>query len=161
MAISKQQPMRPALNDVIENAGDLATSISDEAGQRQSVDDNLQEQIGDLAVLIREGIEDEAEARQTADNTLQENIDAINAKYRIGKTSITVPESDTATESVVYSPAFSDEATVILIWQIDTINADLTVTVSQTSTGFDISAVNASTTDSITFVLSYLAIGVI
>lgn len=161
MAISKQQPMRPALNDVIENADDLSDSISYETAQRQSADANLQEQIGDLSGVISESIEDEAEARRNADDALQENIDSINAKYRIGKTSITVPENDTATESVIYSPAFADEATIILIWQINTVNADLTVAVSQTSTGFDISAVNASATDSITFVLSYLAIGVI
>lgn len=63
MAVSKNQPMRPAEIDIIDNISTVETGISNEALARQNADSALQT-----------NIDNEAFARRNADTTLQTNI---------------------------------------------------------------------------------------
>lgn len=78
MAISKQQPMRPAEIELVEDVNTLATGLAEEITQRETADRNLQGSIRSLETSIN----DESTNRVNGDATLQRNIETTKTELQ-------------------------------------------------------------------------------
>lgn len=134
MAISKQQPMRPALNDVLnslnetlENVSNLAESLASETQQRISEDEtlgnrivgeaesrynavvNLQNQIGDG--FSETDITQSLNATNDNVTSLTNEIDELTSHCIRGiSEEITVPANNSVSTSIVFEEPFSETA---------------------------------------------------
>ena len=138
MAISREQPMRPALSDIITLVDSIEEALEEESSDRIEADDSLQDMIGEVASIT----------------------EAFSDHLRFGSIQRTLAAGTNDTETISFSYAFEEGTIVFVGSKTDDTYTGLTVEVgNETYSGFDLYMENESE-DDVSFSVGYFAIGV-
>ena len=190
MAISRDQPMRPALDDVMDVVdaqweGIMAlaallpvTDFTDESTVAAAIAAEATAREGLAALLPSTDFTDESTVAAaiaaiaallpatdfTDENTVAAAIAASSAWYRKGRESVTVPPLSSETVTVNYGEAFDAGTICMTTHALDATSAsdtDVTVTLdSSDETGLEFTVANANASDPKTVTIGYFTTGV-
>ena len=168
MAISRDQPMRPALGDVLDAVDAQgegmtalaallpATDYDDEHTVSGAIADEATARQGLAALLPATDYDDE--------HTVSDAITSLSAWYRKGRETVTVAASSSETVTITYDEAFDAGSICMTTHALDETSAsdtDVTVTLdSSDETGLEFTVSNASADTPKTVTIGYFTIGV-
>lgn len=167
MAISRQQPMRPALSDVLDEVNEQGEGLVALAALLPSTDFTDESTVATAIAAeatAREGLAALLPSTDfTGVNTVAAAIAATSAWYRKGHETVTVAASSSETLAVTYEAAFGAGTVCMTTHALDATSAadaDVTVTLaSSDETGLEFTVANASADDPKTVTIGYFTIG--
>ena len=168
MAISREQPMRPALSDVLDEVNEQGEGLAALAALLPSTDFTDTNTVAAAIAAETTARESLAALLPSTDftgvNTVAAAIAATSAWYRKGRETLTVAASSSETVAVTYEEAFDAGTICMTTHALDATSAadtDVTVTLGTSDeTGLEFTVANASADGPKTVTVGYFTIGV-